>query len=121
MTILFEGDSDARITVYQEEKLTTEAARAPRRDIRLNPRSGMRINLIRVIYTLCKLDFFVDSLGEKVPACKVFEAVGELLQMDLTNYRVDMNSSLQEGKSEEKHLSIFRKMLAVMRRRYEES
>jgi hypothetical protein len=87
-------------------------------DIRLNLKKITKIDFIRVVYTLCKLGAFVNSLGEELKPLKVFQAFGRLLDIDLSGYQNDLNNSLQQGKTEEKHLSIFKKMLKVMKDKY---
>lgn len=87
--------------------------------IYLNCKRGMKINLIRIVYALCKLGFFVDRNGNKVPDYKVFYAVGKFLHLDLSDYSVHLNSSLQDGSSENKHLDIFKKMMSVIKRMFD--
>ena len=121
-TFTVEVHGDAQLIIRQvENKCETAAApigQPQLPDIRLKLKKGMRINFIRVVYTLWKLGFFVDSLGRELAATEVFQAFGRLLGIDLTDYHNDMNSSLQAGKSEEKHLDIFRRMLNVMKEKY---
>ena len=87
--------------------------------IYLNKKKGTILDFIRVIYTLCRSGFFVDSNGNKIPDYKVFQSFGILLHNDFSNYHVNLNSSLQDGKSEAKHLQIFRKMSDIMKQKYD--
>ena len=127
-TITFQVEGDVRIVVTQQENSCETAAGSMQQppqpeqpqgaDIRLNLKKITKIDFIRVVYTLCKLGAFVNSLGEELKPLKVFQAFGRLLDIDLTGYQNDLNNSLQQGKTEEKHLNIFKKMLKVMKDKY---
>ena len=104
-----------------ERPCETSAGDAPQQplpDIRLNVKKISKIDFIRIVYTLCKLGCFVNSMGEVLKPLKVFQALGMLLGMDLSGYQNDLNNSLQLGKNEKKHLNIFQKMMAVMKEKY---
>ena len=127
-TITLQLEGDVRIVVTQQENSCETAAGSMQQppqpeqpqgaDIRLNLKTITKIDFIRVVYTLCKLGAFVNSLGEELKPLKVFQAFGRLLGIDLSGYQNDLNNSLQLGKTEEKHLSIFKKMLKVMKDKY---
>lgn len=127
-TITLQLEGDVRIVVTQQETPCETAAGSMQQppqpeqpqgaDIRLNLKKITKIDFIRVVYTLCKLGAFVNSLGEELKPLKVFQAFGRLLDIDLTGYQNDLNNSLQQGKTEEKHLNIFKKMLKVMKDKY---
>jgi hypothetical protein len=127
-TITLQLEGDVRIVVTQQENSCETAACSMQQppqpeqpqgaDIRLNLKKITKIDFIRVVYTLCKLGAFVNSLGEELKPLKVFQAFGRLLDIDLSGYQNDLNNSLQQGKTEEKHLSIFKKMLKVMKDKY---
>lgn len=127
-TITFQVEGDVRIVVTQQENSCKTAAGSMQQppqpeqpqgeDIRLNLKKITKIDFIRVVYTLCKLGAFVNSLGEELKPLKVFQAFGRLLDIDLSGYQNDLNNSLQQGKTEEKHLNIFKKMLKVMKDKY---
>jgi hypothetical protein len=127
-TITFQLEGDVRIVVTQQENSCETAAGSMQQppqpeqpqgaDIRLNLKKITKIDFIRVVYTLCKLGAFVNSLGEELKPLKVFQAFGRLLDIDLSGYQNDLNNSLQQGKTEEKHLNIFKKMLKVMKDKY---
>lgn len=127
-TITLQLEGDVRIVVTQQENSCETAAGSMQQppqleqpqgaDIRLNLKKITKIDFIRVVYTLCKLGAFVNSLGEELKPLKVFQAFGRLLDIDLSGYQNDLNNSLQQGKTEEKHLSIFKKMLKVMKDKY---
>ena len=127
-TITFQVEGDVHIVVTQQENSCKTAAGSMQQppqpeqpqgaDIHLNLKKITKIDFIRVVYTLCKLGAFVNSLGEELKPLKVFQAFGRLLDIDLSGYQNDLNNSLQQGKTEEKHLSIFKKMLKVMKDKY---
>ena len=114
-TITFQVEGDVRIVVTQQENSCETAAGSMQQPPQPEQPQGADI---RVIYTLCKLGAFVNSLGEELKPLKVFQALGRLLDIDLTGYQNDLNNSLQQGKTEEKHLNIFKKMLKVMKDKY---
>ena len=71
---------------------------------------GDKIELIRVILSLCLLDRFVDSKGKKVPYYKVFQAFGQWLEIDLTTYLKDLDRTKQQNISMKTQTGIFKKM-----------
>ena len=80
---------------------------------------GTRIDLIRIIYSLCSLDLFVDKDGARVPDNLVFQAFGQLLGIDLSRYCNDLNRTKQESTSMDTQIAVFRKMEEAFRKRME--
>lgn len=79
----------------------------PEQDIHFE---GDKIELIRVILSLCLLDRFVDGKGKRVPNCKVFQAFGQWLNIDLTTYLKDLDRTKQQNTSMKTQTGIFKKM-----------
>ena len=127
LAFLIESEGNTRVSVYQPEesevKLENKAEAAEICQqipvIRLSRKKGMRINLIRIIYALCKLEFFVDSNGEKLPDYKVFQAFGILLGMDFSRYSNDLNRSVEDNTDMDTQTDIFRRMNEIFRRRFD--
>ena len=71
---------------------------------------GDKIELIRVLLSLCLLGRFVDSKGRRVPNCKVFQAFGQWLDIDLTTYLKDLDRTKQQNTSMKTQTGIFQKM-----------
>lgn len=71
---------------------------------------GDKIELIRVLLSLCLLGRFVDSKGKQVPNCKVFQAFGQWLDIDLTTYLKDLDRTKQQNTSMKTQTGIFQKM-----------
>ena len=76
--------------------------------IYLSKEKGMRINMIRFIYSLCLLNCLQDEKGRKAPDYKVFQAFGKLLHIDLSHYSNDLNRCFAENTSMEKQTEFFR-------------
>lgn len=71
---------------------------------------GDKIELIRVLLSLCLLNRFVDSEGKRVPDYKVFQAFGQWLDIDLTTYLKDLDRTKQENTSMETQTKILDRM-----------
>lgn len=86
--------------------------------IMLSKDKGMRINFIRVMYTLCRKQFFVRNDGSKASDLQVFRYMGRMLGMDLTDYCNDLSRALQDNTSLDKNLRIFEDMRDIMRDKF---
>ena len=75
---------------------------------------GDKIELIRVILSLCLLGRFVDSKGKKVPDYKAFQAFGKWLNVDLTTYLKDLDRTKQENTSMATQTKILDRMKAAI-------
>ena len=80
----------------------------------LNKNRGYKIDLIRVLNTLYELGFFTDDKGGRISKKEVMIAIGRSMNLDLSNYDNDLSRSLSDSTAEEKHLSIFKRMLNKM-------
>ncbi|MBR5204251.1 MAG: hypothetical protein IKW32_03410 [Bacteroidaceae bacterium] len=123
-TIVLTVQGDVNLVLKPLETGETSAGHAPQQpapDICLNAKRISKIDFIRLLYSLCKNDSFVDSYGQRVPDNKVFHFFGQLLHLNLDNYLGDMNSALQKGKTDTKHLKIFKTLMEIMKDRYNRS
>ena len=87
--------------------------------IYLSKEKGMRINMIRFIYSLCLLNCLQDAHGRKAPDYKVFQAFGKLLHIDLSHYSNDLNRTMEENTTMERQTEFFRRMIGVLQQRFD--
>lgn len=97
-------------------KITPSVENLPEEEtgIRLSKERGVRINFIRVVYTLCKLGYFTKDNGSKISDIQVFRLFGNFLNTNLSNYYNDLNHSMQVGFTPEKHTRIFEEMERIL-------
>lgn len=79
---------------------------------------GMRISLIRIIFSVCKMNLIRDKYGNKVPDKQVFDAFGRFLHMDLSRYTNDLTRAMSDNTSLEKQTEIFQLMGNTFRNKY---
>lgn len=87
--------------------------------IYLSKEKGMRINMIRFIYSLCLLNCLQDANGRKAPDYKVFQAFGKLLHIDLSHYSNDLNRTMEENTTMERQTEFFRRMIGALQQRFD--
>lgn len=87
--------------------------------IYLSKEKGMRINMIRVIYSICLLNGIRDKYGNKAPDYKVFQAFGKLLHVDLSHYSNDLNRTMEENTTMERQTEFLRCMIAALQQRFD--
>lgn len=109
-------ETENNSVVVEKQELSSQVLQFLLPDIRFK---GTRIDLIRIIYSLCSLDLFVDKDGARVPDNLVFQAFGQLLGMDLSRYCNDLNRTKQENTSMDTQTAIFRQMEEAFRKRME--
>ena len=99
----------------------SERETAPEWDsgIYLSKEKGMRINMIRFIYSLCLLNCLQDAHGRKAPDYKVFQAFGKLLHIDLSHYSNDLNLTMEENTTMERQTEFFRRMIGALQQRFD--
>lgn len=100
-------------TVRQQEETQSDAIQETS-PVHLNKAKGCKIDLIRVLNTLYELGFFTDDKGGRISKKEVMTAIGKAVNLDLSNYDNDLSRSLSDSTAEEKHLSIFNRMLNKM-------
>lgn len=87
--------------------------------IYLSKEKGMRINMIRIIYSLCREQMLVDVHGNKLPDYKIYHWFGRLVHADFSNYHNDLNRSMEENTRIETQTKIFRNMSNHLANRYD--
>lgn len=87
--------------------------------IYLSKEKGMRINMIRFIYSLCLLNCLQDAHGRKAPDYKVFQSFGKLLHIDLSHYSNDLNRTMEENTTMERQTEFFRRMIGALQQRFD--
>ena len=87
--------------------------------IYLSKEKGMRINMIRFIYSLCLLNCLQDAHGRKALDYKVFQAFGKLLHIDLSHYSNDLNRTIEENTTMERQTEFFRRMIGALQQRFD--
>lgn len=100
-----------------EESTDTHEAETDK-EIFLVKEKGAKINLIRIIYTICRLNLFANKYGKKVPDIQIYRAFGKMLHMNLDSYNNDFNRSLQDSMGLEKHLKVFEEMMEIMKEKF---
>lgn len=85
----------------------------------LSKDKGVRINMIRFIYSLCLLNCLQDAHGRKAPDYKVFQAFGKLLHIDLSHYSNDLNRTMEENTTMERQTEFFRRMIGALQQRFD--
>lgn len=87
--------------------------------IYLSKEKGMRINMIRIIYSICREQMLVDLHGNRLPDCKIYQWMGRLFHADFSNYHNDLNRSMEENTRIETQTRIFRNMSDHLKDRYD--
>ena len=78
--------------------------------VHLSTTRGTKIDFIRVVNSLCELGFFTDDKGGRISKKDVMTALGNAVNVDLTDYQNDLSRSLSDSTKLEKHLVIFDRM-----------
>lgn len=87
--------------------------------IYLSKDKGTRINMIRLIYSICREYIIVDDMGNRVPDCKIFQAFGMMLHANFSRYSNDLNRSMEDNTDMQTQTEIFRRMDENYRRRFD--
>lgn len=109
-------ETENNSVVVEKQELSPEVLQSLLPEIRFK---GTRIDFIRILYSLCSLDLFVDKNGCRVPDCLVFQTLGQLFGMDLSRYCNDLNRTKQESTNMDTQTAIFRQMEEAFRKRME--
>ena len=81
--------------------------------IRLNNRSGNKINLFRVILALQKLGFFTDGTGCAATQKAVFHAFGTMLGENFDGYQKNLSEAAKAGNTAAIEQVAFEEMSAI--------
>lgn len=82
--------------------------------VHLSTTRGTKIDFIRVVNSLCELGFFTDDKGGRISKKDVMTALGNAVNVDLTDYQNDLSRSLSDSTKLDKHLAIFERMREKM-------
>lgn len=107
-------DTENESVIFEDQVTTNQVSELP--EIRFK---GTKIDLIRIIYSLCLLDYFVDSNGNRVPDYKVFKAFGLFFRINMSDYCNHLNRIKQENTSMKTQTSILKKMKEAIRKYFE--
>lgn len=81
--------------------------------IRLNNRSGNKINLFRVILALQKLGFFTDETGYAATQKAVFHAFGTMLGENFDGYQKNLSEAAKHNNDSNVSTAIFDELSAA--------
>lgn len=109
-------ETENNSVVVEKQELSPEVLQSLLPEIRFK---GTRIDFIRILYSLCSLDLFVDKNDCRVSDCLVFQTLGQLFGMDLSRYCNDLNRTKQESTNMDTQTAIFRQMEEAFRKRME--
>lgn len=81
-------------------------SRGERMNVTLNPAKGFKTNLYRTIIALHELGFFVDKTGCQANQKDVFDAFGDALGLDVSQY----HKNLSEASKKKREVTIFQEL-----------
>lgn len=87
--------------------------------IYLSKDKGSKVNMIRIIYGICREKVLVDINGKPLPDCKIYQMFGHLMHTDFSRYTNDLNRSMQGNIDIQTQTEVFRRMLASYLRRFD--
>lgn len=87
--------------------------------IYLSKDKGARINMIRLIYSICREYMLVDAMGNRVPDCQIFKAFGTMVHANFSRYSNDLNRSMEDNTDMQTQTEIFRRMDINFRKRFD--
>ena len=85
---------------------------------RLSEKSGARIDMIRILYTLHELKIIELSDGSLPSKTNFMNLFGEFLGTDFSNYNNGWSQAINNSKFES-NVAVFRKMIKVIENQYE--
>ena len=98
------SSTDERLHRIREDLLPDSEAQRPssdiRHSIRLNPRKGNKVNLIRVFNVLYEMDYFTGGHGGPISKKDAFASLGGLLGLDLSDYQNDLSAGKAAANSD---------------------
>lgn len=104
-----------RITRPYAEQAGPEDGQTPEESpVFLTTERGYKIDYIRVLNALYELGFFKGKNGKRLSKKAFFTAMGQVANIDLSNYDKDLSRSTSDSTALDKHLKIFRLMKEKM-------
>lgn len=82
--------------------------------VHLADRTGIRIDIIRILNVLYEMGTFTGENGKKIRKKDVMIAMGQAMNIDLSGYDKDLSRSLSDSTKLEKHQKVFEDMLQKM-------
>ena len=115
------SDAPAKKRVTKLECPSAREMAAPEWDsgIYLSKDKGVRINMIRLIYSICREYMLVDAMGNRVPDCQIFKAFGTMVHANFSRYSNDLNRSMEDNTDMQTQTEIFRRMDINFRKRFD--
>ena len=115
------SDAPAKKRITKLECPSAREMAAPEWDsgIYLSKDKGVRINMIRLIYSICREYMLVDAMGNRVPDCQIFKAFGTMLHANFSRYSNDLNRSMEDNTDMQTQTEIFRRMDINFRKRFD--
>lgn len=87
--------------------------------IYLSKDKGTRINMIRLIYGICRDNLLVDVNGDALPDYKIYQAFGIMLHANFSRYSNDLNRSVEDNTDIQTQTEIFRRIMDNYRKRFD--
>ena len=87
--------------------------------IYLSKDKGTRINMIRLIYGICRDNLLVDVNGDALPDYKIYQAFGIMLHANFSRYSNDLNRSVEDNTDIHTQTEIFRRIMDNYRKRFD--
>ena len=109
------GKELERITrPYVEQAEPKDEQKPEESPVFLTTERGYKIDYIRVLNALYELGFFKGKDGKRISKKAFFTAMGQVANIDLSNYDKDLSRSTSDSTALDKHLKIFRLMKEKM-------
>ena len=108
--IMFPDRKQTGIKELALKKYKDQDPDSPKSKIYLSNKKGMKVDYIRVINCMYELGFFADLGGNLITKKDVFNAFGNAINKDLSDYDKDLSRSLSDSTTLDKHLAIFELM-----------
>ena len=115
------SDAPAKKRITKLECPSAREMASPEWDsgIYLSKDKGTRINMIRLIYSICRESMLVDAMGNRVPDCQIFKAFGTMVHANFSRYSNDLNRSMEDNTDMQTQTEIFRRMDINFRKRFD--
>ena len=96
------------------ERIMPQPAATGKSPVYLTERTGVKIDIIRILNVLYEMGMFTGEGGRKISKKVFMIAMGQAMNMDLSGYDKDLSRSLSDSTKLEKHLRVFENMLQKM-------
>jgi len=96
------------------ERIMSQPSSSIKSPVYLAERTGAKIDIIRILNVLYEMGTFTGENGKKIKKKDFMIAMGQAMNVDLTNYDKDLSRSLSDSTKLDKHLRVFENMLQKM-------